>query len=308
MKFVLFAPGYNTKIGGSILMHKLTHILNELGHDAYIYPYFQTFLYDRTSLVKLFFKVLESKIRYKMRFKHKRNSSFNTPFYLDHFSEITDDVVVVYPEGTVGNPLKAKNVVRWLLNKPGLNGNPICYGPNELYFDHHAFAPHFCFPGSRKSKNILHITHFPFEIYNLNGALVDDKRFGTAYCLRKGKTKNIVHDLQDSILIDNLEHEEIASVFKRVKTFISYDVHTAYTRFAAMCGANVVVIPNKGVTKKEWLPYEWQRLGAAYGFEDLEYSISTKHLVESVVRDMESKQIDGVKIFIDEVQSYFSLS
>ena len=42
------------------------------------------------------------------------------------------DLIVIYPEIVFGNPLGAKNVVRWFLHNPGFFSGKIYYGQNTL--------------------------------------------------------------------------------------------------------------------------------------------------------------------------------
>jgi len=46
---------------------------------------------------------------------------------------ITDDTIVIYPEVIDGNPLNAKNIVRYYLNREGMAaGNAVNSGPNDF--------------------------------------------------------------------------------------------------------------------------------------------------------------------------------
>ena len=62
--------------------------------------------------------------------------------------------------------------------------------------------------------------------------------------------------------------KEVAKVFKHVKHFYCYDTLTAYYHLAAACGCKVVIIPDEGVTKEQWLTPE-ARLGMAYGLPEI---------------------------------------
>ena len=162
----------------------------------------------------------------------------------------------------------------------------------------------FNFPGSKTSEKELKVIHYPLEYYNLSGA--SNTRKGTAYCLRKGRGKEIQHDLADSILIDDMSHAEVAAIFKRVKTFISYDTYTAYSFFAVLCGCDSVVIPDGGVTKEQWYPNVKDRHGLSYGFDEIDEAKKTAPLVKEYVIREEHKSVDNVKSFLLESDAFFT--
>ena len=214
-----------------------------------------------------------------------------------------DEYIVVYYEQVLGNPLGAKYVVRWLLHTPGYHTGNIYYGQNEIYYKHGEGIRDFYISGSYLSKHILKIIHYPLEYYNENN--VAAQRVGTAYCRRKGSAKEIVHDLDDSILIDGMSHEEIAKIFKRCTTFISYDSYTAYSQFAALCGCESIVIPDYGVDIDTWFPEIQDRYGISYGFDQLDWAKRTKPMLLGKINSDNSRQESAVKTFINEVNAYF---
>lgn len=204
-------------------------------------------------------------------FELKTNPHLNTPTLSLPEAKIlanSEDTVVIYAEIMAGNPLEAKNVVRWLLHNPGFHSGHIYYEPGELYFRFNSAIKPFTFPGSITSEQFLEITHYPLDLYNLSNSLPESQREGTAYCRRKGAHKPIQHNLNNSICIDKLPHEEVAKVFKRVTHFYCYDTLTAYYHLAAICGCKVVLIPDEGVAKENWLT-STARLGIAYGIAEI---------------------------------------
>ena len=358
-KIIIFAPDYNPDSGGAITTHKLCHLLNEMGREAYLFPLFDShpinilnfeptleqlnkelFHFSLGSTVnlereptkpteqpkeltfkerlqqarKILFppKEIQATEPLPIIFNHNRHSlqtnpSFNTPC-LDisdaHEIADNDEYVVIYPEVVMGNPLKAKNVVRWLLHTPGFHTNQTNYGPNELYFRFSVETPYFSHPGSTTSEQFLTVVHFPTEIYNMGGA--SQERQGTAYCMRKGAGKEIVHDLRDSICIDGKSHEEIAEIFKRVKTFYCYDTRTAYYYFASLCGCETIVIPDEGISEEEWLPQPVSRVGIRYGIDSPKnYSKSTPEDVRNFLGQEENYASIRVKNCLEEIDVYF---
>jgi tRNA A-37 threonylcarbamoyl transferase component Bud32 len=302
-KIIIYAPSYSDKVGGTIALHKLCHIINEIGGEAYLYPMFRSVVINKRAFGKAIWSIFKDWIRplYK---RYKVNPSFNTPV-LKSLPKNINEYIVIYPEITFGNPLNAKNIVRWLLHNPGFHTNIIHFGTNEFYIKYHHGFDEFTHYKSFSSKNILQIKHYPTELYNLQNT--SQKRSGTAYCLRKGVGKKIVHDLRDSILIDGKSHQEIAKIFKSVKCFISYDTNTAFSHLAVLCGCDSVVIPDENVTEENWYPNPKDRYGIAYGFENIEKSQTTKHMLDSEIKNIELTNIEQTKKFIDEINAYFGL-
>ena len=292
---------YNENCGGSVVLHKLCDQINRLGREAYLIPNVNNYELEPGNFVKSFLNVVR---RLKRMLTFKVNPEFQTPvLYSPSIIENWGDWIVIYPEVIFGNPLFGKNIVRWFLHHPGHLTSVISYGQNELYFRFHSGIRHYESSLSRLSESELRIIHYPLELYNDPG--FSWERVGTAYCIRKGKGKAIVHDLSDSILIDGKSHKEIAEIFKRVKRFISYDVYTTYSIFAVLCGCESVVIPDEGVSVDEWLPNSMDRHGLAYGFENLEKARSTKKLLIERIEREQDRNLINVSNFIEESDNYF---
>ena len=105
-----------------------------------------------------------------------------------------------------------------------------------------------------------------------------------------------------------MSHPEIAGIFKRVKTFISYDTYTAYSRFAVLCGCESVVVPDEGVTKEQWRPNPADRYGVAYGFSDIEAASRTAHLMKEHTLFEERISSENVKNAVIEINDFFGTS
>jgi len=120
MKLTIYSPGYHSAVGGIIALHKLCHLMNEMGINASLW------LIDGTT-----------------------NPGWNTPVLYDF-----DFNVVIYPEIIVGNPLMAKKVVRWCLNTPGRLGGPVQYPPDDIVF---YFWDYFAPEGSDNILTVLEL-------------------------------------------------------------------------------------------------------------------------------------------------------
>lgn len=311
-KFIIVTPSYSENNGGAIVLHKLCHTINALGREAFLFPIVENLELNKFNYKKTFLKFFKKHLREPFR-RFKTVPNLNTPVIKKLPEDIkSENWVVVYPEITFGNPLGAKHVVRWLLHNPGFDPatgketKNYFYGKGELYFRIGPWFKDFQQPGSTTSGSFLQVFHFPLNIFNLDGAVKN--RSGTAYTIRKGKNKKIVHDLSDSILIDGLKHEEIAKIFKKVKTFISYDSVTTFSYFAALCGCDSIVIPDENISEEEWMPNPEDRYGLSYGFENIAKARETSKYLPERFQRFESSSESSVKNFLNEVDIFFSKS
>ncbi|ENC6733307.1 WavQ, partial [Vibrio navarrensis] len=287
------------------VLHKLCHILNEIGEVAYLFPYRDNYLINSNAIISSLYSAAKSYFKV-LRHGFKVNKALNTPVIKTVPKDInSNNWVVIYPEVVLGNPLGAKNVVRWLLHQPGFHNGNVLYGKGELYFKFNSAIYDFHLQGSTTSSSELKVIHYPLEHYNQIG--LAHQRSGTAYCIRKGRGKPLVHDLKDSILIDGMSHADTAKVLKSVKRFISYDTLTAYSIFAVLCGCESVVIPDEGVTKEQWYPDVEDRYGIAYGLDESELfrASKTTHLVFDRVLEHTEQSTIAVKKSVMEIQQYF---
>lgn len=306
---IIFAPEFDPDIGGAIVLHKLCHVLNEVGANAFIFPAFREYSISAHNWVKPLRRFLRRDLLLKRELNFNVSESFNTPI-ISSFKELNrlGDYVVLYPDYIVGNPLAAKRVVRWLLHDLGHHMGEYHVSAGELHFRFQGWIKSYCLPGVMLSEQLLRITHFPIELYNMVNAVPVGERRGVAYCIRKGKGKVGSYDCDhEAVLIDGKSHQEIASIFKRVKTFVSFDAHTAYSKLAVLCGCDSVVIPDSGVEKGDWQPEERHRYGIAYGFDDLEYARKTAHKVLNEIQYDHDCNRQTVKKFLCEVCTVFGL-
>jgi hypothetical protein len=133
---------------------------------------------------------------------------------------------------------------------------------------------------------------------------IPEKRSGTAYLIRKGYNRKINHNLENSILIDGKSNQEIANIFRRVETFISYDPASLYSNLAVLCGCQSVVMPVEGVDESKWQP-SYLSHGVAYGFENLPKANISAPLLRDALIESQVGSTELVKIFAKEVDDYF---
>ena len=310
MKYYIYAPSYNENSGGIVVLHRLCHLINSIDDcEAYLVPYIP----ERLSIVKLsafirdLFKVsrwLLTGAFFNVFFKINRN--WNTPVIRSYKIKDIDKAIVIYPEITYGNPLNAKNVVRWFLHQPGYFTKEINFGVNELHYKFNSMIKDFHHCLSTLSDEELKVIYYPLDYYNMDGAKNDG---GCCHLIRKGKDKKACHP-EDSVSIDGLSHQKISTIFKKSKRFISYDDYTAYSLFAVLCGCESIVVPGDGISKEQWYPNPTDRYGLAYGFSEDELLLAKKtsaKVLEHILSEHQ-RSLENVERFIKKTTSFFHIN
>lgn len=285
LKFVVYAPSFDENGGGVIALHKLCDLLNKNGEKAFLVPFLRK-EYSLINIIRVFKNILF----------YKTSKSLRTPVSYNILQNYGDEFVVIYPEIVSGNPLNAKNVVRWLLHKPGFHTGEINYGKNDIYFFYQVIFNDSTL--NPYDDHLLTVLWVRDEIYKQTNF---GERKGVCYMLRKGKNRKIIHDTENSILLDGRSHDEVAKAMNECEYFISYDMETMYSQYAVLCGCKSVVIPEKGVSKDEWQPKKEFQYGIAYGFDDIEEAEKTKHLVYDVLKKIEEQSTLSVLTFVEKI-------
>lgn len=294
--YVIVAPNYDGDAGGSLVLHKLCDLINAIGHNAVLYP------------MGLCLGDWLARFRFRFYYFLGRNPLVTNLDWKSRYSIFLPrgPKIVVYPEIVIGNPLSAKNVVRFFLHNPGHFKCLTSYGNGELYFRYsHSFAEGYTPPcGSYISPHCVTVSVTP-SCYNLNGAA--SIRQGSAYLIRKGKGKELVHDLQNSVKIDGFGHLEVSRIFKKVETFISYDPITAYSKYAVLCGCRSVVILAGDETVEMYYPLPGQRVGLCFGLDDFSaFTEANRKILEGEAVQEEKASRSNVQVFVDEADTFFS--
>lgn len=275
-QIIIAAPAYNESIGGVVVLHKLCHILNELGYNSSL-----------TTTLKL-----NGQNEYFLL-----NSNYNTKITTE--IDLEKDIII-YPEIQPGNPLGGKNIIRWILNDyhlPEKDNIVHTWDDRDLWL---YYSEEFY--DNLKEKNILFIRETKLDIfknYNLK------RDIESCFTYRKNhhlKTSLPIHHPTDSIEIPHIiSDEELVNIFNRSKRFYSYDTETYLNELASLCGCESIVIPNPLSKTSN------NRLGVAYGLENLEYAKSTQNqLIEKLKQDEINNSIHA-KIIFEEAFKYFNI-
>jgi hypothetical protein len=215
--------------------------------------------------------------------------------------DLNADAIVVYSESIFGNPLAVTNVTRWLLYKPGLL-HPFNFSPDEMFFKASDFSDNVSLSGGAQLLYMLSIN----ACYRDLG---QKSRKGSCYMLRKGKGKPLIHDLDGSLQIDGLRHEEIATIFNECETFYCYDEATMYSQYAAICGCTSIVIPGHYQCRDDWVRDRPIALyGVAYGLDDIDHAQATRHLLLDHLLARQQSSLETVASFVTATKERFGFS
>lgn len=255
--------------GGICTMHRLCHDINSLGETAYI-----------TSPTT--------------------HPSLNAP-YVGSKKFTKEEVVVIYPEIIHGNPLNAKNIVRWILNVPG-----------DSFYDHLTsndlilkYSESWKLKKGYKHDGYLRTT-FSDKLgifYNTS-----NERNGSAFLIKKGGMKTRMHP-DDSIDLGSYQnnHEAMAEIFRKVKYFYCYDSYCYLACLANLCGCITIVTPSDFETFEEYIGNNPQsKYGIAFGLENLKHAEDTISLVSDNYKKVKEAEFETVKNFITLCENRFA--
>lgn len=297
-RYVIYSPPFKEDGGGVVVLQKLCELLIEEGWGAFVW-YWEKPAPAQLTSPPAYWQLA----RYLAR-KILRPETLRVPpgSRIARWSDL-DDAIVVYPEIVSGNPLGARRVARWFLNKPGAITGEVNYGPRELYF---YYLEHFNdWELNPHWENRLNVVNVRRDIYQM---VNDGDREGTCYLVRKGADRNLDQHEPGAICIDGMSHCEVARVFNQCRYFVSYDLYSMYSRYAAMCGCIPVVIPRGGLPKEEWRPEIGTRYGIAYGWDDIDWAVRTRDDMLQYLDDCEREGRNSVRNFIAKTSRFFGLS
>jgi len=275
-QIIIAAPCYNESIGGVVVLHKLCHILNELGYNSSL-----------TTTLKL-----SGQTEYFI-LNNKYNTKIATEINLEKD-------IIIYPEIEPGNPFGGKNVIRWILNDYHLpeKDNTLSTWEGTDYWLYYSNE----FYDSLRDKNILHVRETKLDIfknYNL------ERNIKACFTYRKNHHLRsilpIIHP-ENSIEIPHIiSDKELVNIFNSCERFYSYDTETYLNELAAICGCESIVIPNPNAKLVK------DRYGVAYGIENLDYAKSTVEVLIEKLKDIDINQYGETQIVFEKVFKYFNL-
>ena len=232
MKFLIFAPPYRNSSAGVRVLHRLAAELNKLGCSAFVFTAWKKF---------------------------------------DQLKANIGDCIVVYPEIIEGNPIGAKNVVRYILNKPGyMEEKGATYAESELVFVYtEALLETAQSFTSQKldDSRLMEISVIEPWIFQPKPEI--EKVYDVAFWIGKGieTAQGNGEKIQDylqgkrhiQITYDQPgTREGLASLFQSCREFLTADDFTAMIPEAMLCGCKVTIVTPTGLVACDGDPGRWR--------------------------------------------------
>lgn len=234
--YIIHAPYYRYTSAGVKVLYELSWQLNQHGYESYVFCPKQIYPIYRYNLC-------------------------SKDFMIDALSQ---GAWVIYGEVVRGNPLGAKNVIRYVLNVPGKIGGNKEYDKNEVLFAYNSYV-------SERAWNcpVLKTPHVNLNICKDYGLV----RHGSCFYVGRAKDVKRRPELEE-IEIANLTSQQLYDLFNRVEVFYTYEDMTSCCEEARLCGCPVVIL-NENSDKLELL--KENKYGMAFGLSELEWARQTVH-------------------------------
>lgn len=254
----VYSPPWRSNSAGIKVLHYLVHSLNELGHEAWI--------------------VLSNP---KSRNDQLVDPKLNTPILSQekadlHFSQ-GRAAWVIYSETVPGNPLRASNVIRYLLNFPGALGGPLHFADDEFVVSYSKIISE----AHDQSKFVLFLPIV--DLTELPEEIPAEKKFGSLIYAGKyrkfvgipdkDKFKGAIEIYRDGP--EKQSRAEVLRMLNEAKMIYVFENSTIATE-ALIMGTACIFVPsnflNKNITK-----YELGEDGIGYldNLESIEHAFST---------------------------------
>ncbi len=261
--YVILAPSYRPISAGIYCMYRLCHELNRRGFRSYITGSARTTSHLTAPLIS------RSKARRLCR----------------------GGFTAVYPETVFGNPLQARSVARWVLNRPGLLGGEAVFDESEMVFYYSdLYRPYI----QNRVAGKLYMPTINEEIFFCDDGDLS-KRSLECFYVGKSKWKDGIVDRNRAFEITRgtPPKRELGTLFRASRLLYCFDNSTILAYEALMCGCPVVIIPDGTQTKEDYQRMELGTSGIAWGLEELPGVLAEvsklRERYQSVKRDFQTQ-------------------
>ena len=192
--------------------------------------------YSKSNGVRTLYRLADAlKMRgYNVYMFSPMTEGLNYNFIAEITKEMQENAIVIYPELIYGNPLNFKNVVRYVLYYPGVNGGDSQYDSREYIV---SFDPVY-YP----DVDVLSIPGLDKTLFYEDTSVKKD--IDCYFVYKGGKWRNI-EEFNNMVEINCNYPEnrtELADLLRKTKILYSYDEHTLLLDEAIACGCEVKIV------------------------------------------------------------------
>ncbi|HUS12285.1 MAG TPA: hypothetical protein VMZ30_17595 [Pyrinomonadaceae bacterium] len=183
--------------------------------------------------------------------------------------------VAIYPETISGNPLGAKTVVRWVLNRPGLLGGDEVYTDSEVIFSYSdAFTPYV----KNRVCGKLYMPTINERLFYCDDPDLSQRSLACFYVGKSEWKPGIVdRDQAFEITRENPNKQELGKLFRASRVLYCFDNSTILIYEALLCGCPVVIVPDGTQTRHDFEELELGMDGISWGpagYRESNFSLS----------------------------------
>jgi hypothetical protein len=277
INFIVFSPTpeYIDYIGGVMVNHSLANYLAKLGENSYIYANSTKEGYSSTLIP------WRTDIDYDPQNTILICSAGAGEHTFEHY----------IPENIKNIP----NKVKWLVN------DQVKYYPEgEKFYTYCDYFP--TLENQKVDGNFLSLDIEHNIFFNNNTT-----RKGGCFYTKGTQIKNKYHKDND-LSLDNIysmpsfqRNLYLSEVFNSKEYFICYSHRSFIAAIAALCGCTVIVIPYDDTPREYWENnFPTFKYGIAYGIDDIQWALDTKHLVRENLQNIQSQGVEDIKSFIND--------
>jgi hypothetical protein len=221
-------------------------------------------------------------------------------------NEINPRTLVIYPDGTLNNPLNARHVMRWILLELGTS-----YRSLDTYktWDPYNLVYHWEPSVISDNTKILNVTFVDSIFENKNFIRKNE----SCYLIKKRtfytNSINYIHPT-NSICIDNKCKENVVNIFNESVKFYCYDLNTFLSVAAIICGCKVIYYPDNK-TKKEFVSktlfnnfIKFENM-VAWGENDIANINYNENDIKEMIEYIKSLS-NTLNIFLEDIYNYFN--
>lgn len=277
INFIVFSPSskYVDYIGGVMVNHSLAHYISSLGESCYLYANSTKAGYN-TNLIPWGTKV---------EYDPENTILICSAGAGEH----------VFENQIPDNLKEIPNQVKWLVN------DQVKYYPEGEKF--YTYCNYFSVLENQKVDGNFLSLDIEFDVFfdkNLS-------RSGGCYYTKGCSIKDKYHKDGD-LNLDNIynipspqRNLYLAEVFNSKEYFVCYSHRSFMAAIAALCGCTVIVIPYDDTPREYWEKnFPTFKYGIAYGEDNIQWALDTKHLVRENLQNIQSQGIEDIKTFIND--------